>query len=75
MRRCLEEYGRREQTRTNHLRSVAKYLGWKQASPGNAEFKELEQFLLDRAMEHDSPTLLFHLAREYLIAANQAWSP
>jgi hypothetical protein len=31
--------------------------------------KELEQFLLDRAMEHDSPTLLFNLAREYLLAA------
>ncbi|MEU8110274.1 DUF4158 domain-containing protein [Nonomuraea muscovyensis] len=65
----LEEYGRREQTRTDHLRSVAKYLGWKQASPGSAVFKELEQFLLDRAMEHDSPTLLFNLAREYPIAA------
>ncbi|MEU7862077.1 DUF4158 domain-containing protein [Nonomuraea sp. NPDC049141] len=31
--------------------------------------KELERFLLDRAMEHDSPTLLFNLAREYLMAA------
>ena len=31
--------------------------------------KELEQFLLDRAMEHDSPTLLFSLAREYLVSA------
>ena len=31
--------------------------------------KELEQFLLDRAMEHDSPTLLFSLAREYLASA------
>ena len=31
--------------------------------------KELEQFLLDRAMEHDSPTLLFTLAAEYLISA------
>jgi hypothetical protein len=30
--------------------------------------KELEQFLLDRAMEHDSPTLLFNLAREYLMS-------
>ncbi|MBA2324689.1 MAG: hypothetical protein H0V92_11995 [Pseudonocardiales bacterium] len=31
--------------------------------------KDLEQFLLDRAMEHDSPTLLFTLASEYLISA------
>ncbi|MFI6791324.1 hypothetical protein ACIBG4_28740 [Nonomuraea sp. NPDC050383] len=29
----------------------------------------MEQFLLDRTMEHDSPTLLFNLAREYLMAA------
>lgn len=31
--------------------------------------KELEEFLLGRAMEHDSPTLLFNVAREYLISA------
>src|SRR5260370_3284242 len=31
--------------------------------------KELEQFVLDGAMEHDSPTLLFNLAAEYLISA------
>src|SRR5260370_37687940 len=31
--------------------------------------KDLEQFLLDRAMEHDSPALLFSLAAEYLISA------
>jgi hypothetical protein len=48
---------------------VAQYLGWKQAPPGGEALKELEQFLLDRAMEHDSPTLLFTLATEYLIAA------
>jgi len=29
--------------------------------------KELEQFLLDRAMEHDSPALLFSLATEFLM--------
>jgi Domain of unknown function (DUF4158) len=45
------------------------YLGWKQAPPGGAAMKELEQFLLDRAMEHDSPALLFSLAAEYLISA------
>jgi len=36
---------------------------------GRAAMKELAQFLLDRAMEHDSPTLLFNLAAEYLISA------
>jgi hypothetical protein len=39
------------------------------APAGSQAMKELEQSLLDRAMEHDSPTLLFNLAREYLMAA------
>ncbi|MFI6788851.1 DUF4158 domain-containing protein [Nonomuraea sp. NPDC050383] len=39
------------------------------AAAGSQEMKELEQFLTDRAMEHDSPTLLFNLAREYLMSA------
>jgi hypothetical protein len=33
------------------------------------ELKELDEFLLARALEHDSPTLLFRLACEYLISA------
>jgi hypothetical protein len=37
--------------------------GWQRDDEG------AEQFLLDRAMEHDSPTLLFNLAREYLMSA------
>ncbi len=41
----LQGYGRREQTRTGHLQSAAGYLGWKQAPPGGAAMKELEQFL------------------------------
>jgi hypothetical protein len=44
-------------------------LGWKQAPPGGAAMKELAEFLPDRAMEHDSPTLLFNLAAGYLISA------
>jgi hypothetical protein len=48
---------------------VAEYLGWKSAPAGSEAIKDLEQFLLDRAMEHDSPTLLFNLATEYLISA------
>ncbi|MER5320944.1 DUF4158 domain-containing protein [Streptosporangium roseum] len=62
-------YGKREQTRSDHLGQVAKYLEWKTAPAGSQAMKELEQFLLDRGMEHDSPTLLFNLAREYLMAA------
>ncbi len=60
----LRGYGAREQTRTGHLREVAAYLGWRQVD--GPRWKELEEFLLARAMEHDSPKLLFRLACEYL---------
>lgn len=43
------------------------YLGWRPASA--MELKELDEFLLARAMEHDSPTLLFRLGCEYLLSA------
>jgi TnpA family transposase len=63
----IRSYGRRAQTRSDHVRLAAQYLGWR---PGGAmELKELDEFLLARAMEHDSPTLLFRLACEYLISA------
>ena len=63
----LRAYGERDQTRTDHLRSAARYLGWRQASV--LELDELDEFLLARALEHDSPTLLFRLACEHLISA------
>lgn len=46
---------------------MAKHLGWR--LPTTMELKELDEFLLARAMEHDSPTLLFRLACQYLITA------
>jgi isopentenyl diphosphate isomerase/L-lactate dehydrogenase-like FMN-dependent dehydrogenase len=60
-------YGEREQTRTEHLGAAARYLGWRPAKA--LELKELEEFLLARAMEHDAPSLLHRLACEYLISA------
>jgi hypothetical protein len=63
----IRSYGRRAKTRTDHLLLLARYLGWRSAGP--LELKELDEFLLARAMEHDSPTLLFRLACEYLISA------
>jgi hypothetical protein len=43
---------------------VLQYSGWR--LPRSLENKELEEFLLARAMEHDSPSLLFRLACEHL---------
>ena len=63
----IRSYGRRAQTRTDHLRLVAQYLGWRAA--GALELEELDEFLLARAMEHDSSTLLFRLGCEYLVSA------
>jgi TnpA family transposase len=65
----LAGYGERPQTRTDHLRLVTDYLSWRPAGSDGVAVKELEDFLLVRAMEHDSPTTLFNLACEYLIAA------
>ncbi|MGC7101644.1 DUF4158 domain-containing protein [Amycolatopsis lurida] len=63
----IRSYGRRAKTCTEHLRLAAQYLGWR--APTTLELKELDEFLLARAMEHDSPTLLFRLACEFLISA------
>lgn len=64
---ALGRYGERGQTRTEHLRAAAHYLGWRPAKA--LELKELEEFLLARAMEHDAPSLLHRLACECLISA------
>ena len=61
---ALRGYGAREQTRTGHLREVAAYLGWRTVD--GPRWKDLEEFLFARAMEHDSPKLLFRRACEYL---------
>ncbi len=64
---AIDSYGRRAKTRTDQLLLAARYLQWRPA--GEPELKELDEFLLARAMEHDSPMLLFRLACEYLMSA------
>ncbi len=63
----LREYGGRERTSRDHLRLVANHLGWSSAGAETAVLRDLKRFLLDRAMEYDSPTLLFNLACEFLV--------
>jgi hypothetical protein len=62
----LRDYGVRGQTRTDHLREIARYSGWRPVE--ELEWKQLAEFLFSRAMEHDSAKLLFRLACEYLIS-------
>jgi hypothetical protein len=66
----LEHYGRRAQTRREHLKLVREYLEWKPVPVSDEELKELRQFLQDRAMEHDTPSLLFQQAAEFLVSAH-----
>ena len=61
----LARYGRRGQTRTEHLRQIRRYLGFRKATAG--DLARLESWLVDRALEHDRPTLLLRLACEHLL--------
>ena len=61
----LARYGRRGQTRTEHLRQIRRYLGFRKATAG--DLAQLESWLVDRALEHDRPTLLLRLACEHLL--------
>ena len=62
--RCLARYGERSQTRTSHLQEVLAHLGFRKARPG--DLKALKTWLVDRALEHDRPSLLFQLGCEKL---------
>src|SRR5262245_38688292 len=57
-------YGDRPHTRTDHLQDVTVYLGFRKARP--ADLKALKAWLVERALEHDWPTLLLQLACEKL---------
>src|SRR5512135_2166418 len=61
---ALSAYGRRAQTRTDHFLAVQDHLGYRKAGPEERE--RLARWLLDRALEHDRPLLLWQLACEKL---------
>ena len=61
---CLADYGRRFQTRQEHLKAVLSYLGFRRANP--SDWKNLCTWLIERALEHDKPTLLLEFACEHL---------
>jgi hypothetical protein len=60
----LSAYGRRAQARTDHFLAVQDHLGYRKAGPEERE--RLARWLLDRALEHDRPLLLWQLACEKL---------
>jgi hypothetical protein len=60
----LTAYGGRLPTRTTHFLQVQAYLGFRPALP--LDFAALTAWLVERALEHDKPTLLLQLACDKL---------
>jgi hypothetical protein len=60
----IHAYGARMATRTEHLQRIQVHLGFRKALP--LDFYALQTWLLERALEHDKPTLLLQLACEKL---------
>ena len=56
----LQEYGNRPQTKAEHLQKVMKYLSFRKATPIDLEI--FNAWLLERALEHDRPSLLLQMA-------------
>ena len=63
---ALADYGTRAQTRTDHLQRVQRYLGFRDADL--FDLAALADWVLQRALEHDKPSLLLQLAIEKLYA-------
>lgn len=59
---ALAAYPEREQTRTEHLRRIYGYLGYRR--PTQVDLRELFGWLVERAIEHDDPVLLVSLAAD-----------
>jgi hypothetical protein len=57
--KVLTDYGERSQTRTSQLQEIQDYLGFRK--PNKTDYQQLGIWLLERAMEHDRPLLLFQL--------------
>ena len=61
---CLKLYGERMQTQSDHLQEIQAYLGFHSAR--QLELQTLSRWLLDRALEHDKPSLLLQRLCEKL---------
>jgi len=62
----LSEYPTRVQTRTDHLMSIMEYLDIRKASEEDVE--KVTSWLVERALEHDKPSLLYELICDKLRA-------
>lgn len=62
----VNAYGEREQTRTDHQRQIEKYLEFRH--PSDTDLAQIEEWLVERALEHDRPTLLLQLLCERFLS-------
>ena len=60
----LAAYGARAHTRQDHLHAAQAHLGYRKVR--KKDFQRLADWLLERALEHDKPTLLYELTCEKL---------
>jgi hypothetical protein len=60
----LARYTGSAHTRMHHRRTIQAYLGYRRTR--RADLERLAAWLLERALEHDTPTLLYALACEHL---------
>ncbi|MGF1599603.1 MAG: Tn3 family transposase [Acidimicrobiales bacterium] len=63
---ALGSYSDRDQTRSDHVTAVEQHLGFRRADRG--DLKALSDWLVERALEHDRPLVLFRLGCEHLHA-------
>lgn len=61
----LSAYGERSHTKTDHAKAIEDHLRFRKATP--LDLQALGAWLVDRALEHDKPKLLFHMACERLL--------
>ena len=54
----FNQYGKRQQTRSDHLQIIEKYLGFKRLKSN--ELVSIKSWALSEAMEHDRPTYLLN---------------
>ena len=60
----LQDYGKRRMTRSVHFNAVLTHLGFRRVQIEDHE--QIVEWLTERALEHDKPTLLFHMMCERL---------
>ena len=60
----INHYAVRLQTGSDHQSLIMAHLGYRRASP--TDLKRLEAWLVERALEHDRPKFLLHLAADRL---------